>query len=135
MKYILMALLAALYVFSGEAEAACSEQSVNQAGTHIIYIGDCEDDNEVVIQTGDMTGYDACFLMSTTGIVDVLVSLDGTNYSTAPLSMNDYGGTSADPVLVTVALRVYGFASKFRRIRVLQSGATDAAASLLCWSY
>ena len=128
-------LAALLLLLTPEAEAACSTQTVSANSNSIIYTGDCENDDEVLFTTGDMTQYDACVLMSTTGAVDVVVSIDGTNYSTAPLSLNDLGATSTAPVIVTAALRVYAFPAKFARIRVLQNGATDAAASLRCWTY
>ncbi|MGE4077389.1 MAG: hypothetical protein AB7F22_17675 [Reyranella sp.] len=108
---------------------------VENYGNAIRYYGSGTNDNDVLFTTGDMTAYSACTLMSTTGAVDVQVSLDGTYYSTAPLSIQDFGATSNDRVLVTAALRTYGFAGKFKTIRVLQNGATGAAASLLCWKY
>ena len=129
---IVLAVLAA-FLWSPEAEAVCATQTFVDSGTHALWTNDCTDDNEVLIQTTDVSRFDACFLMSTTGAVDVFVSLDGTNYATAALSLEDKGATSTAPVLVTAALRVYGFVAKFRRIRVIQNGATDAAASLLCW--
>ena len=138
MRYIaLLLILFATYFLSSPAEATCtSPPSISFLGTHIVYTGDCTDDNEILFTTGVMTNYDACFLMSTTGAVDVEVSLDGTNFNTAaPLSLNDYGATTSDPVIVTSALRMFGFPAKFTAIRIRQNGATDAAASLLCFSY
>lgn len=132
---VLPALFCLALLAAPEAGATCSTQSVDTTGTAIIYSNDCTDDNEVLIQTADMLRYDSCLVMSTTGAVDIFVSIDGTNYSTAALSLQDYGATTTNPVLVTVADRVYGFVSKFRFIRVLQNGVTDAAASLVCWRY
>lgn len=110
-----------------------AQAAVEDMGTHIRYSGTGTNDNDELFTTGDMSRYDACTLMSTTGAVDVFVSLDGTNYATSALSLQDMGATSTDPVLVTSALRLYGFVMKARRIRVLQNGATGAAASLICW--
>lgn len=107
--------------------------AVEDLGTHIRYYGSGANDNDVLFTTGDISRYDACTIMSTTGAVDVFVSLDGTNYATSALSLQDMGATSTDPVLVTAADRVYGFVVKARRIQVLQNGATAAAASMLCW--
>lgn len=106
---------------------------VEDLGTHIRYYGTGANDNDVLFTTGDMSRYDACTVMSTDGAVDVFVSLDGTNYATSALSLQDLGATSTDPVLVTAADRVYGFVVKARKIRVLQNGATAASASMLCW--
>lgn len=83
-------------------------------------------DNDVVVQTGDVLQYDTFMLQSTAGAVDVAVSMDGTNYSTAPLSLTDMGATSTNPVLLTVANRTYGFRGKFAKIQVSQNGATAA---------
>ena len=83
-----------------------------------------ENDNDVVVQTSNVAMYDTFLLMSTAGAMDVVVSLDGTNYCTAPLSLADLGATALDPVVVTVANRVYGFRGCFDLIRVLQNGAT-----------
>ncbi len=136
MKNLAIALLLlALFVPAQDASATCTSQTVNLLGDAILYTGSCTDDNEVLITTGSMDKYDACMLMSTTGAVDVQTSLDASTYSTAPLSLTDKGGTSTNPVLVTVALRMYAFPAKFFRIRIDQNGATDAAASLMCWDY
>lgn len=108
--------------------------AVNDYGSYIAYSGTGTNDNDLLFTSGDMSRFDACVLMSTTGAVDVEVSLDGTNYSTAALSLQDFGATSNDPVLVTVAARVYGFVGKYSKVRVRQNGATGATASMNCWS-
>ena len=107
--------------------------AVEDLGTHVRYSGTGANDNDVLFTTGDVSRYDACTLMSTAGAVDVFVSLDGTNYASAALSLQDFGATTTDPVLVTAANRVYGFVTKVRKIRVLQNGASAASASLNCW--
>ena len=102
--------------------------------THVdIFTGSCTLDDEVIIQTGDTLNEKACLLTTTAGAADVFVSLDGTNYSTAALKMQDYGASDTTPALVTVAGRVYGFVARFWKIRVTQNGATDASAVLVCW--
>jgi hypothetical protein len=47
----------------------------------------------------------------------------------------DLGAEDQIPVLVTVALRVYAFPAKFSRVKVVEAGATDAAAQLNCFTY
>ena len=95
-------------------------------GNVLVYSeGDSDDDNDVVVQTGSIIHYNTFLLMSTTGVLDVLVSLDGTNYSTAPFSLSDLGAASVTPVPVTVANRVYGFRGYFAEIRVLQASGVD----------
>jgi len=91
-------------------------------------------DNDVVVQADDVSMFRRFFLMTSAGAADLTVSLDGTNYSTAPLSMNDLGSTSfATAVIVTVANRVYSFSGCFQSVRVLQNGATAIAdVTLIC---
>jgi hypothetical protein len=107
-------------------------QDAEELANGASYTNTSTEDNEEVIVTGDVSRHNTFMLMSVTGAVDVLVSLDGTNFSTAPQSLVDMGATDAAPVLVTVAARVYGFRGKFRKIKVLQNGATDVAVTLLC---
>ena len=95
--------------------------------------GNSDDNNDVVVQTKDVLQFNTFLLMSTAGILDVLVSLDGTNYATAPLSLTDLGATTTAPVIVTVANRIYGFRGYFSKIRVLQADTTDTEnVTLVC---
>lgn len=90
-------------------------------------------DNDVVVQTGDVSAFDTFLLQSTAGAMDVFVSLDGTNYATAALSLVDKGATTSDPVVVTAANRTYGFKGTFALIKVMQNGGTAVAnACLMC---
>lgn len=125
MKRILIALLCLICV--------PAFAQVEDLGTHIRYSGSGANDNDLLFTTNDLSRFDACVLMSTTGAVDVEVTLDGSNWSTAPLSLQDFGATDTAPVLVTAALRVYAFVGKYRKVRIRQNGATAAAASLNCW--
>lgn len=113
--------------------ASTAHAAVEDLGTHVRYYGSGVNDNDTIFTTGDVSRYDACTIMSTTGAVDVFVSLDGTNFATSALSLQDMGATSTDPVLVTSVGRVYGFVVKARKIRVLQNGATAASVSMDCW--
>ena len=89
--------------------------------------------NDVVIQTLDVSQYREFILQSTAGAMDVFVSLDGTNYSTSALSLIDLGATINDPVSVTAAGRTYAFFGVFSKIQVHQNGATAVAdAALTC---
>lgn len=89
-------------------------------------------DNDVVITFDDVVeGADTFLLMSTAGAMDVFVSLDGTNFSTAALSLTDMGAITSDPVVVTAANRCYAFRGKFKAIRVLQNGITAVANAVL----
>ena len=81
-------------------------------------------DNDTVIQISNALSFDTFNLMSTAGAMDVFVSLDGTNFTTAALSLTDQGASAADPVLVTAANRCYGFRGKYQTVLVRQNGAT-----------
>jgi hypothetical protein len=82
-------------------------------------------DNDLIFGTlVNMDTYDTFELMSTAGAMDVFVSIDGTNFTTAALSLTDLGATTSDPVVVTAANRLYGFRGKFAAIQVRQNGVT-----------
>lgn len=94
--------------------------------------GSGTNDNDVVITFEDVIdGADTFMLQSTAGAMDVFVSLDGTNYSTAARSLSDLGAITSDPVLVTAAGRNYGFRGKYKGIKVLQNGATAVVGAVL----
>lgn len=91
--------------------------------------------NDVLFTTDSVENHNLFTLMSTAGVVQVLVSLDGVNFSTAPLALEDQGSTTPTTyVLLTAAARVYKFAGKYRVIKVTQNGATATAATLMCGS-
>ena len=88
-------------------------------------IGSGTNDNDSIFgELDNMQAFDTFLLMSTAGAMDVFVSLDGTNFTTAPLSLVDMGATDTLPVVVTAANRLYGFRGKFKHIIVRQNGAT-----------
>lgn len=105
--------------------------SVSHEGHSVLYTGTGTNDNDVIFTTGDVSAFNEFTLMSTAGAMDVLVSVDGTNFTTAPLSLADLGATTTAPVLVTAANRAYAFAGTFAKIRVLQNGATAVTAGVL----
>jgi hypothetical protein len=90
--------------------------------------------NDVVVQTKDISRYGEFMLISTAGAMQVLASLDGTNYATAPLSLQDLGSTSlTTSVIVTAANRVYRLRGTFNFLQITQNGATAVTgATLLC---
>ncbi len=94
---------------------------------------DGTDDNDLLLDYVNDGKANTFQLMSTAGAMDVFVSFDGTNFSTAPLSLADLGANTTDPVLVTAANRVYGFVGLYRRIRVLQNGATAVTNPVLMY--
>lgn len=87
-------------------------------------------DNDVVIETTDVSRFDTFQLSGGVGAVDVFVH-DGVQWLTSPLSLADLGATTSDPVLVTAALQQYGFRGYYRAIRVQQAGAPAATGYVL----
>lgn len=113
------------------APAQAAEESYGNTTTR--YYGTASADNALLFTSGDIVRFDGCMLMSPDGAVDVEGTLDGTNWTTAVIHLQDMGSTSVDPVLVTAADRMYFVPGKYRFLRVRQNGVTAAAASLLCW--
>jgi len=115
------------------AQAACQTQSVSVLGSHVTYENSCTENDEEIIVTGDLSVYDVCSIVSTTGAVDLLVSLDGeVTYTTVAMSFLDKGAVDTVPVNVTAAGTLYAFPVVFTHLKVLQNGATDAAVILRC---
>ena len=90
--------------------------------------------NDVVVQTNDVTRFNEFLLCNTAGAVQVLASLDGTNYMTGPVSMQDLGSASlVTSVIVTAANRIYRIRGVFALLKVTQNGAAAATGvTLLC---
>jgi hypothetical protein len=116
------------------ALALPASAAVEVSAYHTKYTGTGTNDNDVVIQTNSVDQFDAFCLFSTAGAMDVFVSLDGTNYATEALSLQDFGAVDNNPVVVTAASRIYCFVGKFKTLRVLQNGATAVtAATMNAW--
>jgi hypothetical protein len=72
--------------------------------------------------------FDTWQLGSTTGAMDVFVSGDGVNYLTAAVALVDLGSTApSTAVVVTTAQGNYGIRGRWKKIKVLQNGATAVA--------
>lgn len=98
-----------------------------------LYTGTGTNANDVLFTTRNVEHHEMFTLMSTVGAVQVLASVDGTNFATAPLALEDAGATANTTyVLVTAAARIYKFWGKFTALRVTQNGGTASAASLKC---
>lgn len=99
------------------------------------YSGTGTNDNDLLFTTRNVEQHDTFQVMSTAGAVDVEATLDGTNWTTAPIALEDQGATTSTTyVLVTAANRMYRFRGKFTAVRVRQNGVTGATAHLLCGS-
>lgn len=89
--------------------------------------------NDVLFTASPVQQHELFTLMSSAGAVQVLASVDGTNFATAPLALEDAGATANSTyVIVTAVARIYKFWGKFTALRVTQNGATATAASLIC---
>lgn len=105
--------------------------TVISPGETTLYSGSGTADNEIVLQTDDISRYKTFMLASTAGVMDVYGSLDGTTYLAAPLTLIDCGTVSLDPVLETAATKIYAIRGVFRKLRVLQKGAVAVVAAQL----
>lgn len=97
------------------------------SGPGLSIIGvDGVNDNDIVMEVSDAEPYDEFFLGTLLGIVDVDVSLDGTNFIAA-IALNDESSlTPATKVVVTAAAGLYSFRGNFKVVRVRQNTAVDA---------
>jgi hypothetical protein len=88
---------------------------------------------DVLFTTPNVQQHELFTLMSSAGAVEVLASINGTDFSTVVLALEDQGSTANSTyVIVTAPGRVYKFWGKYTRLRVRQNGATATAASLIC---
>jgi hypothetical protein len=97
------------------------------------YKGSGTNTGDTLFTTANVHQHELFTLMSSAGAVDVWVTLDGVNFSTAALALEDQSATANSTyVLVTTAGHVYKFWGKYLQIRVKQNGATAATATLIC---
>lgn len=95
---------------------------VKTAGTGV------NDDDVIFELSSNAENYDTWQLGSSAGSMDVYVSGDGTNYLTAPLALIDLGSTApSTAVTATTAGGNYGIRGRWRKIKLLQVGATAVA--------
>ena len=96
-----------------------------QLDARIFSGGNSDDDNDVIF-TLDADGFNKFTFGSTAGAVDVLVSLDGTNFLSTAVYFNSLiSATPATQVNVTAANGLYVLTGRFAKVRFLQNGATD----------
>lgn len=110
--------------------------SLNDVGLYREYVGENGvNDNDICIETTDISRYDTFMLSCSTGSVQVFL-WDGQNWQTSPLSLSDLGATDQNPVLGTSALRQYGFRGNYQKLKVQQNGASAATNVVLrCAKY
>ncbi len=80
----------------------------------------------------DALHYDTWVLGSSAGLIDVYVSLDGTNYQSAPVALLDMGSTTPSTMVVkTAAGGIFAFRGKFRKVKLLQETTNVVGAALI----
>jgi len=87
-------------------------------------------DNDIVIESDDLSRFDTFELSSAAGAMDVFISHDGAAFI-GPRSLGDLGAVTLDPVIVTAAARSYGFRAALHHIRIRQNGATPVTGAVL----
>ena len=108
-------------------------QTVNPWADYLLKTGTGVNANDILFTFPNTMRFNTFEVMTTAGNVFVEVSLDGTNFTTVPMSLIDQGSTTpATQVTATAATgRMYQLYGKYMVVRVKQSGATASAASML----
>ena len=94
----------------------------------VVYTGGAATaDNDVILEL-DVTNVYEILFGCTAGTVDVLASIDGTNFLATPLTVFDFGAVGTDSQLTVAnecaAGHVCGIKGAFSTLRFLQKGAT-----------
>jgi hypothetical protein len=80
-------------------------------------------DNATVCEiSDDAMCYDTWIVGSTAGVIDVFVSLDGTNYLASLVALLDLTSTTPSTMVqATIAGGAFVFRGKYRKIKLLQN--------------
>jgi len=81
-------------------------------------------DNDVVIEVVDAEQYDSFYFSSVTGVMEVDVSVNGTDFSSIIALTDEASVAPATKVIITVATLLYSFRGNFKAVRVRQASAT-----------
>lgn len=105
--------------------------TVTGQGTRLMAEGiDGTSDNDIVLETNDVSRFDVFTFSCGAGTFDVEV-YDGKQWLTNPLAMADLGATTTAPVVEGSALRLYGYRGPAQKLRVRQKGATACTGFVL----
>lgn len=85
-------------------------------------------DNAVIYTSGDVSMYNTHYVQATAGTVDVDVTLDGTNWIAAVAGRSLVATASTTHVVDAASGVCLEIKGKFKKIRVLQKGATASNA-------
>ena len=90
-------------------------------------------DDDIVIELDNVDRFNDFVFGSTAGLMDVAVSLDGTNYLNL-IAFQDLMSVAPDTwVIITAVNRLYRFEGSFKSIRISQNAAGAVAnAVLIC---
>jgi len=127
MSILRLVLIGIALLVSSSTWAACTKEGQQESCN-----GTGSADQSVLFVTADADLYDTCSLVSSDGSVEVQVTIDGTNWSTA-VALEAQGVEDIIRVLATVADQLYWFGVKAKYIRVRQVGATATTAAMRCW--
>lgn len=96
-------------------------------------VGSSASDNQIVFEiTVNTEQFQYFELGSAAGAMDVFVSGNGADYQTAAIALTDLGSTApATTVVETTAGGNYGLKSRWKKIKVLQKGATAVTGAYL----
>lgn len=105
----------------------------NQFARSLNFTGVGVNANDILFTSSDVTPYNTFTFMTTAGNVFIEASVDGTNFTTVPLSFQDLSSTAPQTYVAATAAtgRAYAFYGKVRVIRMKQSGATAATGFML----
>jgi len=104
----------------------------NHRGTTLQVIGIAGvNDNDVVIEVDDVQRFNEFALMSSANVMDVDISIDGTNFAAAIALEDKHSTTPATRVVETAADLLYYFEGNYKAIRVRQKGAGAVADAIL----
>ncbi len=88
-------------------------------------------DDSVVLELENAERYNQFTLISGAGVMEVDVSLDGTNFAAIIALIDRVSAAPATRVIITVAGQLYGFNGTFKTIRVRQASATEVGGAVL----
>ena len=88
-------------------------------------------DNDIVIELTSAERWNSFTFQTTTGVVDIDVSMGLEVFKPAIAFEDLHSLTPATRVIVSVAVKVYRFQGTFKTIRIRQNGATAAVGTVL----
>lgn len=117
---------------SGYTSVQADYRGVYPASYYLNFTGSAgTNDNDVVYTSNDISMYNVHYIEGTAGTVDIQVSVDGTNFNTtqAAVLLHDDVTTGGGVNVLTIASGKIGvLRGKYKKLRILQNGATGSNA-------